>query len=293
LPFYVAQQLSEPQLGYTENDDCAGWVRTPRASFAWVIDGSTSVAADKSHLGAARNDVAWYSQALSEALCNHADHAQSARHLHACAAAEVARAYESAVGAALASVPVHARPSAAITVLRLEESGGELFYLGDCPAFALSVTGEVTRLTDRQRTDGEEDSRERVRASLSVKPLSAREIFQEHLEWLQQGRDRQLRARPLQVSAAIGAVIFGGWERSFALHDLSAILLMSDGFERYTAYYQLGGYDELVRASVQWGPGSILRQIRQLERDDPDCRAVPRLKASDDATCLVLKPGTE
>jgi hypothetical protein len=44
----------------------------------------------------------------------------------------------------------------------------------------------------------------------------------------------------------------------------------------------------MVKATVSQGAESVLKQIRTLERGDPEARGIPRLKASDDATCLVL-----
>jgi hypothetical protein len=93
---------------------------------------------------------------------------------------------------------------------------GELFYLGDCPAFTLSQTGEVTRMTDWQRTDGEEDLRQRVKASQAKKDFTAKEMFQEQLAWLRSEREQQLTSSPLEVSAALIGAQFGGPRRAGA-----------------------------------------------------------------------------
>ncbi|HEY2685076.1 MAG TPA: protein phosphatase 2C domain-containing protein [Steroidobacteraceae bacterium] len=285
LKYSLVQQVSQPQRGYAENDDCAACLEAGGAIYAWVIDGATSVA-DRSYLGAALGDVAWYSQALCDALSSFAATGASPKVLHALAAGKVAHAYEQGVGSS--PVPLYARPAAAVTIVRLEGDEGQLFYLADCPAFTLSRTGRVMRITDMQRTDGEQDLRDRVAASQAREELTPKQMFLEQIGWLRTGREEQLKNRPLAVSAAISGATFGGFERRIDLADCRALVLMSDGFERYSAQYRLGDDAAMVRAVVREGAAAVLEQIRSLERDDELCRKIPRLKASDDATCLVL-----
>lgn len=44
----------------------------------------------------------------------------------------------------------------------------------------------------------------------------------------------------------------------------------------------------MVRRAIGEGPEGLLAQLRAIEQADPDCRRFPRLKPSDDATCLVI-----
>ena len=288
MRFVCTQEVSQPQLGDSENDDCAASVQTNAGLYAWVIDGSTSVADQKSHVRATLKDVAWYSHALSQALRAHADESLSPKALHALAAEEVSQAYARAVGATSASIPLYERPSAALTIVRVHEARSELFYLGDCPAFVLHGSGEVNRITDRQRTDGEEDLRTRVKESHARKHLSAGDMFLEQLAWLRAGREQQFSTRPLEVSVALAGIEFGGFERRVDLSHVGAIILMSDGFERYAAQYGLGSFAAMVESTVKDGAQAVLDRIRDFERQDSDARDIPRLKVSDDATCLVL-----
>ena len=84
--------------------------------------------------------------------------------------------------------------------------------------------------------------------------------------------------------------MFGGRESSLELAGAAAIVLMSDGYERFAADYGLGDDAAMIRRTVAEGPERLLAEIRALEADDPNCRRIPRLKPSDDATCLVLAP---
>jgi hypothetical protein len=287
LKYSLVQQVSQPQQGHTENDDCASCVTAGGATYAWVVDGATSVA-DRSYLGAALGDVAWYSQALSAALGSLAATEASPKALHALAAEKVANDYEQRLGSSLKDIPLYGRPAAAVTIVRLDEQVGQLFYLADCPAFTLSQADTVTRITNMQRTDGEQDLRDRVAASQAREDLTPKQMFRKQIGWLRAGREEQLKNRPLAVSAAISGAVFAGFERRIDLAECRALVLMSDGFERYSAQYRLGDDAAMVRAVVREGAATVLAQIRSLEQDDELCRKIPRLKASDDATCLVL-----
>jgi hypothetical protein len=287
LKYTLAELISEPQLGHAENDDCGSFIETDVATYAWVIDGATSLA-ERSYLGASLGDVAWYSEALSHALRSHARSGASPAAVHALAVADVAAAYEKDMGSRLEQIPLYARPAAAVTLMRLDGRQGQLFYLADCPAFMLSNTERVTRLTDMHRSDGEQELRERVRSTQSAKDLTPKQMFREHLEWLRAARQEQLENPPLQVSAAISGATFGGWERALDLSDVRALILMSDGFERYSAQYGLGDDADMVRAVMRDGAEGVLKQIRALEQADAACQRIPRLKVSDDATCLVV-----
>lgn len=63
---------------------------------------------------------------------------------------------------------------------------------------------------------------------------------------------------------------------------------MSDGFERYASEYALGDDHDMITAILRDGADAVLERVRAIERSDEQCCSFPRLKASDDATCLVL-----
>lgn len=294
MDFTLTQLASQPCIGNVENDDAAGWARTDASVYAWVIDGGTSLA-DENYVGDALGDVAWFAHALSDAIKLHAGQELPARELHALAAAAVARDYAAALGRRAGTVPLYACPIAAVTLIRITGAGetcrGDLFHLADCPAFTLARDGQVRRVTASDNVEAENRVRARVMASQSTHGFAPKAIMAEQKPWLRGRRELQLRASPCPISTPAAGASFGGDDRAIDLAAVDAVILMSDGFERYATEYALGDDRDMVVATVRDGVDAVLESVRAIERSDEHCRAFPRLKASDDATCLVLGRG--
>jgi hypothetical protein len=292
VDFELGQLTSQPCLGNVENDDAAGWKRTAASIYAWVIDGGTSLA-DENYLGAALGDVAWFSHALSDAIERHAGRELSARDLHALAAMAVAQDYAALLGERAGAVPLYACPIAAVTIVRIAGTGdacrGDLFHLADCPAFTSDRHGRVKRITQGDNVEAENRVRDRVMASQSSHGFAPKAIMAAQKPWLRERREMQLRASPCPISTPAAGASFGGWQRSIDLTAVDAVILMSDGFERYATEYALGDDRDMIVATLRDGADAVLERVRALERSDDACRMFPRLKISDDATCLVLK----
>jgi len=282
----VTAVVSQAGLGAADNDDCAGFALTAAGLYAWVIDGATSVA-ERDWLGAGRGDVAWYSNALSEALRAAAADGLAPRALHAAAVRALASDYRGRLEAARATPPLHARPMAALTLLRVAEGRAELFHLGDCAAFALAGGG-VRRLSAAEKRDTAVESRGRIEAVQRTVGFAPKAIWEDRLPALRRERDAQLSQPVLNVSTPDVTASFGGHEASLDLAGATALVLMSDGYERFAETYDLGDAATMIRRTVAEGPERLLAELRGFEAADADCRRAPRLKPSDDATCLVI-----
>jgi len=279
--------VSEAGLGASDNDDCAGWVETPAGLCAWVIDGATNIAG-RDFLGAGRGDVAWYAHALSARLQANAAAGLGLADLHARAAADVAEAYRDLRARRSEPPPLYAQPMAAVTMVRVLGGRAELYHLGDCPAFALAIDGVVRRVSRYEHSEEADESRSRVMAAQAAVGHAPTAVWADRLPSLRARRAAQLRARPLEVSTPVADAAFGGYSTTFELAGLAALVLMSDGFERFAVKYELADEAAMVRRVVAEGPGPLLAALRAVEEGDPDCRRFPRLKPSDDATCLVI-----
>jgi hypothetical protein len=113
-------------------------------------------------------------------------------------------------------------------------------------------------------------------------------VWTDRLPSLRRAREVLMSANPLRVSTPIADAAFAGFSASFDLAGVAALVLMSDGFERFAVKYALGDDAEMVRRSIEEGPDAPLAALRAVETADPDCRRFPRLKPSDDATCVVI-----
>ena len=279
--------VSSAGLGAADNDDCAGFAEKPAGLYAWVIDGATSIA-ERDYLGAGRGDVAWYANALSARLAAGTEGGLPLAELHAAAARDVAEDYGDLGRLLVKPPPAYAQPMAALTMLRLAGDRAELYQLGDCPAFALASVGGVRRVTIGEESETSDESRTRVMAAQRAVGFAPKAVWTDRLPSLRKRREAQLAQRPLQVSTPAPDLTFGGYSTSFDLAGVEAILLMSDGFERFAVKYALGDEAAMARRAVEEGPAPLMAQLRAVEQADPDCRRFPRLKPSDDATCLVI-----
>jgi hypothetical protein len=116
-------------------------------------------------------------------------------------------------------------------------------------------------------------------------------VWEAERKWERQNREARLRRPRFNVSTPSAEDRFDGREASHGLDSAHSIVLMSDGFERFTMEFALGDDTDMVRGLVELGPQRVLSQIRVLEAGDANCRLYPRVKVSDDATCLVLGRG--
>jgi serine/threonine protein phosphatase PrpC len=279
--------VSSAGLDCAENDDCAGSIETDAGLCAWVIDGATNVAG-RDYLRAGRGDVAWYASALSKRLQANAPSGLALPELHAAAVRDVAEDYRELRRQLRAPPPFYAQPMAALTMVRVSDGRAELYELGDCPAFALGGDGRVRRLTTHEDSEEADESRTRVTAAQRTVGYAPKAVWTDRLPSLRRAREVSMSANPLRVSTPIADAAFGGFSASFDLAGVAALVLMSDGFERFAAKYALGDDAEMVRRSIEEGPDAPLAALRAVEMADPDCRRFPRLKPSDDATCVVI-----
>ena len=279
--------VSSAGLDSSENDDCAGFVETDAGLCAWVIDGATNVAG-RDYLRAGRGDVTWYASALSKRLQANAASGHELAELHAAAARDVAEDYRELCSQLPAPPPLYAQPMAALTMVRVSDGRAELYELGDCSAFALGADRSVRRLTTHEDSEEADESRTRVTAAQRTVGYAPKAVWADRLPSLRRAREVLMSADPLRVSTPVTDARFGGYSASFDLAGVSALVLMSDGFERFAVKYGLGDDAEMIRRSIEEGPDALLQAVRAAEKADPDCRRFPRLKPSDDATCLVL-----
>jgi serine/threonine protein phosphatase PrpC len=75
--------------------------------------------------------------------------------------------------------------------------------------------------------------------------------------------------------------------------DVERILLCTDGYYRAVDTYHLQKDHSLVEQSLSLGVDQMISAIRACEREDGRCLKIPRIKVSDDATCVLVGVGNE
>ena len=204
---------------------------------------------------------------------------------------DVATAYGRLVTSLRHPPPLCAHPIASVTLVRLADARAELFQLGDCPAFVVGEDSRARRATINKANPRAAESATRVEAAQAAVGHSAKAVWADLLPSLQREREALLGASPMRASAPIAGAAFAGYSASFDLPGVGAVALMSDGYERFSAIYRLGDDARMGTRTLAEGPERLLAELRAAEAGDPDCRRYPRLKPSDDATCLVIGMG--
>lgn len=253
-----------------------------------VLDGATSVA-DTNYADAGQGDVAWFVHAFAAALGPVLDATRSQADSVRLAIRDVQRAY--AGKTAGQDVPIHAWPLAALTWIRIRPGAGHLalslYCLGDCKAFAVDADGAVVDLAPY------------VNPFESVVQDALAALAQEGVTDPLERRARMLpllrTRREAQHGAAAPTILcphpqgpFQAREYALRLSPDSAVLAMSDGFNRLADTYGLYSQEDLVRRCRAAGLAAPMRELRDWEA----ARAAGTLavKNADDASAVMWTP---
>lgn len=270
------------------NDDLVAVFETDGLTDLLVLDGASSVA-DRDYIDTQRGDVAWFVHAFVAALGPLLDPARTQADSVALAMQAVRRAFlDQANGQ---QVPVYAWPLAALTWIRLRHAGGQvsasLYCLGDCKAFAVDAGGAVTDLdpyANPFETVVQDALAALVREGVSDPALRRARM----LPLLRARREEQHRAASPTTLCLAPQGPFHARTGTLQLAPGSAVLAMSDGFNRLADTYGLYTQDDLVRRCRSLGLAGPMQELRAHET----ARAGSALavKNADDASALMWTP---
>jgi hypothetical protein len=256
---------------------------------AWVIDGATDVLVAPLLRGG--SDAAWYAAALDAEL---RQLGKSGAVGPLPALTDQLAAHTSARFAAEASRPpaaVHENPSAAGILLRLAGAQLEWLALADCelvvqqPGGAPELTGTepdglpgdalvVAAMDDYRRTSAATSIKE-VRAGIWPMLRARRDLLNQPGGY---GVFSTLPTPPQFVRTGTVPAAPGSWA-----------LLATDGFTAMAEIFSVCTLPELLPLARKRGLGTLLAELRDMERGDTECRTHRRTKAHDDATAILLE----
>ncbi len=268
----VAGSRSKP------NDDSFG----AAGNRIWVLDGATGLG---SRLLPGGSDAAWLSHTANRLL--HTHHAiRDSVQLVRTVIAGLASAFEQECIAR-----PEARwqlPCAALLLLTVEADRTEAVWLGDCRAI-LSIDGRIE--TCGETPEGEAEEREWAAKLGQGASATAMLDSETVMTALRDSRDR--------FNTGHGRWVLG-LEPKAADHMKSAVfarateggLAMSDGFSALELKYRRYQAADLLEAASEKGLALLAGELRAIEEvEDPDGRAYPRFKCSDDATAVLFRAG--
>jgi len=268
--------INEDLVAVIENEGCTDLL---------VLDGATSVA-DADYVDRRQGDVAWFVQAFAAALGAVITPERSQAETVRLAVQHVGR--EWAERSAGQQVPLYAHPLAALTWIRIRRNASalavSLYCLGDCKAFAVDAEG-VVRDLDPYLNPFESVVQDAVAALAREGVRDPRERRARLLPLLRTRREAQLSAAAPAVLCLSPQGPFQAREHALQLPPASAVLALTDGFNRLADTYGLYTQDDLVRRCRADGLAGLMAQLRAWET--AGTKAALAVKNADDASAIM------
>lgn len=287
MQLQVLDHLSDPGTPGKRNEDSLCLAEGLIA----VFDGATGIG-DWPVFPEHESDAAWLSQFAAQRLAlldPGLSPGEMVREI-----ADAAR--QAAVGRTdLDALPRYAWPTCGFEMARLKGDRLELSGLGDCCAYLLAPSGELTIHCP-------------IPSAREVEMAAARRLLDrtggfgpqggivrkgEALEVLRRGRSKH-NTPGGQVWTLGLAPQAGDHVSSLSLEapEGSLLMLMSDGFAALAEMYLHHSPGELVAAAAETGLAPLLGQLRRIEcEEDPFAERFARFKRSDDATAILAVIG--
>jgi hypothetical protein len=281
--------------GYAVNEDALGDARFGDTAAAWVLDGATGLA-DQEVVPGAGSDAAWVAGRLSAHLAALDPGEEAPRAYFTRILERVAAEYQAAVPQHR-ELPAYVLPSAAGVWIRVRQARPgttkpdtarlDIAWLGDCVGIIRHDGG--LKLVGAIAESPWEDGINRVVAARQAAAPEDRPMLQV--------LSAELRARRARLNQPGGYWMLGVDPRAAAglsqdgldVTGTATVLLMSDGLWRLVDHFHRYDAGGLIKAALAKGLDGLIAELRDLERADPQGRAVPRVKPFDDATGLLLQ----
>jgi hypothetical protein len=273
--FELIDSLTLPGDVAKPNEDSSAHTRT----MAVVVDGATGLSES---LMPGPSDAQWIARFAARRLCAHSDNGGDPLEWLRAAAFDSERSFS----ALRYREPVQPfeLPFASLMQAALVDGALHFAWFGDCAALLRAPSGTFAMIGDTI----EARSREAARARRASPTPAASGVREEFLPALRASRNR--------VNSEGGDWLFAPDSRC-AEHaeqatrpavPSSRLLIASDGFLALAADYGRYSTEALLSAAETRGLNALGEELRAIEAGDPEGRAYPRFKRSDDATALLL-----
>jgi hypothetical protein len=282
--FTVLDRISRPGHPDKPNEDICG----ASGDWVWVID--TSIFPGTAPVMHKESDATWLAKFADERLSNLAPHAEDGVALLRHVMEEARTAYR-AVAPAERHEDFVAWPLGAMTLVRRRGDRLDAWTFGDTTAYVRQPDGAVQVLGD---APGLREAEAAMAAELMRQAGSRPTAILDEpafLAWLGERRERQRRSG---VPAALLSLNPAAADR--LRHETApcgsgtVILLASDGFSALVDLYRAMDAEALMEAALASGLEPLVKLAREIETErDPDGKAYPRFKASDDTTAILLR----
>ena len=179
-------------------------------------------------------------------------------------------------------------PSCCIGIIKLLEEGAEYFLLGDITIVFRSENTKV--ISDKRVALLDQiaiEEKKRLQTELGLTSVEARKkimpILRKHRSKMNSPEGYWIFNGDIDAveNALTGYVAFNGNCR---------ILMSTDGFSRIVNVFQLySSWEDVLNALKNKTLDELLKQLREVEKNDMDCLKYPRFSTYDDATAIYLE----
>jgi hypothetical protein len=275
MHFELIDALSLPGDPANANEDA--FANT--AAMAVVIDGATGLG---ERLMPGPSDAQWIAQFAARRLRARSEDGGSAYDWLKGAARDA----ESSFSGLRRRLPKeqYELPFASLMMAAIEGEELRFLWFGDCAALLLAPSGAFEIIGDTMAARG----KERARAAGASQTPAACGVRDEFLPLLRKSRNRVNTEGHEWLFAPQRDCADHAAARKVAAVPATQILLASDGFLALAADYGRYTPESLLDAAKSSGLNALVQELRKVEAADPDGRAYPRFKRSDDATALIL-----
>jgi hypothetical protein len=283
MQFELVDSLSLPGAPEKPNEDAFAH----RPNFAVVFDGATPLSES---LLPGPSDAQWIARFGANRLAAHAEgRVGTPRDWLRKAAADASASFR-ALRRRAPEAP-HQNPLASLMGVAVVGSGLEALWFGDCALIAKNSAGRVRLIGDTVARRDAERARVRKMAGAAGRSPTAAGLRAEFLPALRAARDHVNSPRGGWLFAPDPACAEHAHSQALKAAAGDLLLLATDGFLTLISDYERYDPKGLIEAAEADGLERLGRELRRIERADPDGKNYPRFKKSDDATAILLRIG--
>ena len=251
---------------------------------AWVLDGATGISPDRLLPG--QSDASWFCGTLRK-------HLQKA----AVIAASNHAMLEEALSQTSSSFQQFKRreekdraelPAASCAVAAIWDGLIEISVIGDCTVLLDDGHGGIEKISDQRVRRYDDAVVDRIVQLMKRENVTYAEALERVKSTIWHNREIRNRDTTYWVLEPNVASLKGVMTTTRDPLRTKRLVMMTDGFYRLVDSYGAYTDDGLYQAAIERGCHALCAELRQIEEDDAECRRHVRIKASDDASCMVL-----
>jgi serine/threonine protein phosphatase PrpC len=261
------------------NEDICGY----SGSRFWIMDGATGLS--EQQLFSESSDAYWLVQLYHAYFANHDVGQASLRCYVNDAIASVAS--QAAQIRTLDDVPAYALPTSALFFCDFREDRLRYLQLGDCKCVVAS-RGETRLIGESKIEELDALALDRLHELQKRGAHNGRDLWNELLPLLKQNRSMANRGGGYWILGFDGSAADHAVQGEMQLTPGDQVLLMTDGYTRLFDVFEAATISNIVDLSARLGLAEMMKRLRMLETDDPECAKFPRIKCHDDASALLI-----